>query len=298
MTFLNRLLLAAAVLVPLAPALPAQAQDTTENARPIAIVAHRGGAMARPENTLPAFHHAVELGVEYLEFDMVMTADDRLVVYHDGTINPDFCVPDAGSSVTAGPVRDMSLAEVRQFECGSRVRAAYAKDGFVASPGARIPELNEVLEATKGSAARFFIETKVPKDADIDPVQFATLFEAAVREHGLEDRVILQSFDFRTIDALHAINPRIPTCLLGVPKLTRDYLPLLRQHNARCIVLSHNEVTAEEVQALQQAGVLVFSGVHDSAAEWRKYVDLGVDALFTNDPEPAIAFLKEAGLRD
>ncbi len=296
-----------AMIAALAPLATLQAQDTTPSApatdtqqasRSIAILAHRGGAMARPENTLPAFQHAVELGVDYLEFDMVMTADDRLVVYHDGTINPDFCTPDAGSTVRAGAVRGMSLAEVRQFDCGSRVRAAYAKDGFVASPGARIPELNEVLEAMKGSDARFFIETKVPKDTDIDPVRFASLFEAAVREHGLEDRVILQSFDFRTIDALHAINPRIPTCLLGVPKLTRDYLPLLRQHNARCIVLSHDEVTAEEVRAMQDAGVLVFSGVHDSAVEWRKYVDLGVDALFTNDPEPAIAFLKDAGLRN
>src|SRR3546814_3186313 len=55
--------------------------------RPIAVIAHRGGALLRPENTMPAFRHAAEIRAEYLEFDMEMTADDRVVVYHDALIN-------------------------------------------------------------------------------------------------------------------------------------------------------------------------------------------------------------------
>src|SRR3546814_11388306 len=106
-------------------------------------------------------------------------------------------------------------------------RPQYASPRYVAVPGARVPELREVLKAFRDSDALFFAETKIPKDADVDPVQFAQLVEAAVRENGLEDRLILQSFDFRTIDALHAINPRIRTCLLGVPRPTRDYLATL-----------------------------------------------------------------------
>ncbi|HEY0595650.1 glycerophosphodiester phosphodiesterase, partial [Sphingopyxis sp.] len=69
----------------------APAADPARDHPPIAIIAHRGGALLRPENTMPAFRHAATLGVEYLEFDMEMTADDRVVVYHDATINPDFC---------------------------------------------------------------------------------------------------------------------------------------------------------------------------------------------------------------
>src|SRR5690606_37671079 len=106
------------------------------------------------------------------------------------------------------------------------------------------------------------------------------------------------SFDFRTIDALHRINPRIRTCLLGVPRQTRDYLAMLRQHKAGCIVLSHEEIDRDGVRDLQQAGILVFSGVADRAEDWRKYADLGVDAVFTNDPAGAIAFLRGAGPRD
>lgn len=282
------------------PATPAQAQDTgaaISAAPPITIIAHRGGAMARPENTMPALHHAAGMGVEYLEFDMMMTRDNRIVVHHDAEVNPDFCVADAGSSVAPGPVRGHSLAEMRAFDCGSAVRPSYAGERFLPVPGAHIPELEEVLATFKHGDALFFAETKIPQGSDVDPVLFATLLEDAVRRHGLEDRLILQSFDFRTIDALHAINPRIRTCLLGVPRQTRDYLPMLRQHNAGCIVLSHGEVDRDGVRALRDAGILVFSGVADSAEDWRQYVDLGFDALFTNDTEGAVDFLRHADLR-
>lgn len=290
-------LAAAAMMLPSAGSF---AQDGAAAGRspPIAIIAHRGGAMLRSENTMPAFRHAAEMGVEYLEFDMEMTADDRIVVYHDAAINPDFCKPDAGSAVTIAAVRELSFAQTQAFDCGAGVRPSYAGSRHIAAPGARIPELGEVLGAFKDSDARIFAETKIPKGSDVDPVKFATLLDAAVRENGLEDRLILQSFDFRTIDALHRINPRIRTCLLGVPRLTRDYLAMLRQHEASCIVLSHDEADRAEVGRLQDAGILVFSGVADDEGAWHKYVTLGVDAIFTNDPERAIQFLQRSGIRD
>jgi len=262
------------------------------------IIAHRGGAMLRPENTMPAFRHAVDLGVDFLEFDMEMTADDRIVIHHDADINPAFCTPDAGSAAVPGPVRRLSFAETRQFDCGSGVRPAYAGEKHVAVPGARIPALDEVLDAFHEGDTRFFVETKIPKGADTDPVKFATLLADAVREHGLENRIILQSFDFRTIDALHTINPRIRTCLLGAERLTRDYLALLRQHHASCIVLGDMDIDREGVRQLQQAGILVFSDVVDNEDDWTTYLNLGVDAIFTNNPEGLKGFLKKSDLRE
>lgn len=279
---------------------PAGADDAASSEMP--VIAHRGGAMSRPENTMPAFHYANELGAEVLEFDMLMTADDQIVVYHDATINPSFCSPTNSDETVDGLVRGMSLEEVRQLDCGSGVREAYDVTGFTSVPGASVPTLDEVLSEFQDSEALFFPETKVPKDmegvAEIDPVKFATLLNDAVVRNGLEDRVILQSFDFRTIDALHEINPRIRTCLLGVQRTTTDYLPVLQQHNASCIVLGQDNIDAAGVRELQDAGVLVYSGVADTPQEWQAYVDLGMDALFTNDPEAAIGFLQQAGLRD
>lgn len=266
---------------------------------PVMTIAHRGGAMLRPENTLPAFQHAAELGLEFIEFDMLMTADDRIVVYHDANINPDFCTPDAAPSAVSGAtsVRGLSFDALQRFDCGSAARPAYAGEKFRPVPGARIPSLDKVLSEFRNIDARFFAETKIPQGANIDPVKFATLLNEAVLKYGLEDRLILQSFDFRTIDALHRINPRIRTCLLGAQKLTRDYQALLRQHNATCIVLDHTDIDRIGVRRLQDEGVLVFSGVVDTQEEWAKYAEIGVDAIFTNDPEGLIAFLEQSGLR-
>lgn len=265
------------------------------------VIAHRGGAMHRPENTLPAFDHALELGAEILEFDMVMTADDEVAIYHDGTINPAICVPDSGDPVSA-PVRQLDSAQLRQLDCGSQVRPIYDVDGFVAVPGAHMPALGELLDHLGDSDATLYGETKMPKPVpgveDVDPSRFVAMVEAAIRERGLEDRFILQSSDYRTIDAMHEINPRIRTCLLAAQKLDRPYLDAVRRHNASCILLGHSFADAADVRELQEAGVLVYSGVVDSAEDWEKYVELGVDAIFTNHPAGAIQFLRDQGLRD
>lgn len=264
-----------------------------EPSRPI-IIAHRGGALLMPENTLPAFDHAIALGAEMLEFDMVVTADDQLVVQHDPTVNATFCTPEPGSGVSPGPIRAMKLADVLKFDCGSKHRAIYPTQEPV--PGARMPTPDAVFARYKDTPVLFFGETKMPKPAEgqVDPVAFARLVEAAVRKHGLEDRFILQSFDWRTLEAMHGINPRIRTCLLGAKAEKGAYLPLLRQHHASCLTLSSRVTDAAEVKQLRDAGVMVISDVVDDEAGWRINRELGMSAIFTNDPAGLIAFLKRS----
>lgn len=267
------------------------------------VAAHRGGAMHRPENTTAAFRHAVDLGVDVLEFDMVMTADDELVVHHDATIDPALCTPDAGANVVAGPVRGLTYAQTQQFDCGTRVRDIYDVPGYVPEPGARMPTADHVLAEFAAADVTFYGETKVPTPAagvpDVDPQAFAAKIDALVRKHGLEDRFILQSSDYRTIDALHAINPRIRTCLLGAHNWThRNFLETLREHHASCILLRTAVAGADDVARLQQAGIEVYSEVIDRPQDWEAYTQLGADVIFTNDPAGAIEFLRRKGLRD
>ncbi len=262
------------------------------------VIAHRGGALLWPENTLPAFREALAVGVDVLEFDMVLTADDRVLVSHDPDVNPQFCLP-GPQGVAPGPVRAMTLAQAQDFDCGSRHRAIYPTQKPI--PGTRMPSLEEVLEATRDGEARYFAEMKMPKReaADqVDPDRFAASVLAIIDRYGVADRVILQSFDFRTLDAAHRLDPRIRTCLLGLQNESAvKILELVRQHHASCVVLRRNQVEATDFTTLKHAGVTVFSEVVDTAAEWQAYTRLGVDGLFTNDPVGAIEFLKQAGLR-
>jgi glycerophosphoryl diester phosphodiesterase len=258
------------------------------------IVAHRGGALLWPENTLPAFDKAVEMGVEILEFDMQVTSDDQLVITHDGTINASFC---SAPGVVAAPIRSMTLTQVRKFDCGAKHREIYPTQQPV--PGSHMPTPDELFARYKATNALFYGEIKMPgaNEGTVDPVAFAQLVAAAVKKAGLEDRFILQSADYRAIDAMHQANPRTKTCLLSPWRYEVDVLEQARQHHASCVLLRLEDADASKVKQLQAAGIMVFSQVIDDEKRWAAYLARGDDALFTNDPKGLITFLKAQGVR-
>ena len=139
----------------------------------------------------------------------------------------------------------------------------------------------------------FYGETKMPgpNEGVVDPVAITGQIAALVHKYGLEDRFILQSADYRTIDAMHELNPRIRTCLLYPWLAKTDYLELARQHHATCMLLRLQDADAAEVHRLRSAGITVISDVVDDEADWDAYRRRGVDALFTNDPASLIHYL-------
>jgi len=285
---LPKIALAFASAIVFGTAIPSVAMAGT---KPL-VIAHRGGAALFPENTFPAFDNAVRLGADLLEFDMQMTADDQLVISHDGTVNASFCTAEPGSGAVAGPIRTLKLSEVLEFDCGSKHRALYPNQ--MAVPGTRMPTPDAFFARYKGAKVQFYGETKLPGPGEgvVDPVAFTRLVAAAVEKYGLEDRFILQSADYRTIDAMHDINPRIRTCLLYPWLAKTEYLQLAHEHHATCILLRLQDANAAEVRRLQEGGVSVFSDVVDDQASWRSYLDRGDNALFTNDPAALITFVK------
>jgi glycerophosphoryl diester phosphodiesterase len=228
-----------------------------------------------------------------------MTADDQIVIHHDSSVDSTICAADEGSGLTPRPIRELTLADTQKFDCGSRHPARFPDQ--LAVPGTRMPTLQLMLDRLAGRGVILFGETKMPPKTDghdVDPVQFVTQIAAFIKKYGIEDRFILQSADYRTIDAMHDINPRIRTCLLSARRYRPDYLGLVRQHHAACLVLSATDVVdATQIPQLQAAGISVFGNVADQESDWREYLRLGVDAMMTNDPARLIAFLKSAGVR-
>src|SRR3989442_6438062 len=108
-------------------------------AGPILVHGHRGARAMRPENTIPAFEYAIQAGVDVLELDMAVTKDDVLVVSHDPLLNPEICKGPG----TPRAIRTLTLAELRQWDCGALRNLKFPKQTPV--PGARIPTLDEVF---------------------------------------------------------------------------------------------------------------------------------------------------------
>jgi glycerophosphoryl diester phosphodiesterase len=256
------------------------------------VIAHRGGAALRPENTIAAFQHALKLGVDVLEFDMNVTADGHVVLHHDSTVNPEICRPSPGSKVQPSPIGTLTLADIRQFDCGSFQRPDSPHHQSV--PGQPLPTLDEFLVSVKGSRLLLLGETKMPPAGSayaVSPDRFADLIHTALKRHKVEDRFILQSSDYRTLDAMRKKNPNIRICLLNARQFKPAYLDVARRHRATHLMLRAEDVDSEQVRQLQSAGLQVFSGTANSVAEWKKYVELGVDAILTDDPRGLIDFL-------
>ena len=258
-------------------------------AKPI-VIAHRGGAALRPENTIAAFQHSLKLGVPVLEFDMNVTSDGKIVVHHDSTVSAQICKTDSG--VKPGPIGLLALAQIKTFECGSFTRPN--SPDFQPVPGQHMPTLDEFLSAVKGSKAILLGETKMPPASASyapDPSRFVDLIYAALRKHNIEDRFILQSSDYRTLDAMREKNPRIGICLLSARRYKPAYLHLARKHHATHIMLRYDDATPQQLQELRAAGVKLYSSTANSMEDWKKYVELGFDAILTDDPQGLQRFL-------
>jgi glycerophosphoryl diester phosphodiesterase len=193
------------------------------------IEAHRGGRALFPENTLQSFAGALSMGVDTLELDIGVTKDDVLIVSHERRLNPDLARDTAGDYVAAPgtPFVELSLAEVKRYDVGQiRPGSAYAKQfpDQRAVPGTPIPTLKEVIDLVRrsgNSEVRLNIETKLDPDHPTeapDPEKFVSLLLALLDAEKFAGRVMIQSFDWRTLQLVQQRAPKIPTVYLTLQR--------------------------------------------------------------------------------
>jgi glycerophosphoryl diester phosphodiesterase len=257
---------------------------------------HRGARAVLPENTLPAFEYAAGLGVEVLELDLAVTKDDVLVVSHDPELSAVFCQGPAGAK--SHVIRELTLKELKQWDCGAKPNPAFPKQK--AKPGTRVPTLDEVFAlAARYPRIEFNVETKIfPAKPELTPTpeRFTELVLQAIRRHKLEQRVILQSFDFRTLRVMGRLAPEIRlSALLAMPM--QDFVASAKEAGATIVSPNLRLVTPEKVAAARAAGLQVVPWTANTPAEWQPLVDAQVDAIITDDPAELISYLKQRKLR-
>jgi glycerophosphoryl diester phosphodiesterase len=193
------------------------------------IEAHRGGRALFPENTLQSFANALSLGVNTLELDIGVTRDAAIVVSHARKLNPDLARASDGVYVAppGSPFVRLSLEEVKKYDVGQiRPGSAYAAQfpDQRSVPGTPIPTLIEVFDLVRKSGdkhVRFNIETKIDPnhpDESPDPQRFVSLLLDLLQAQKFSDRVMVQSFDWRTLQRVQKQAPGIPTVYLTLQK--------------------------------------------------------------------------------
>ncbi len=247
-----------------------------------------------PENTLAGFEYAIAAGADVLELDLAVTKDNVLVASHDPTMNPKYCQGPAGVSTT---IRQMTFADLQLWDCGGRVNPDYPKQK--PAPGARVPSLEQVLALASRGKFHFNIETKIFRDKPeltLSAEEFAALLAAAIRKHVLVDRVIVQSFDFRTLHAMKRLLPEVRLAALWTGK-PRDFVAIASEAGAGIISPEHKLVTPDQVAQAHKAGLQVVAWTANDSASWDRLIEAKVDAIISDDPAGLIAHLKRKGLR-
>ncbi len=195
------------------------------NAPAFDLQAHRGGRGLLPENTLASFENAIRMGVTTLELDIAITAEGIPVISHDPALNPAYTRDASGQWIKAHEplIRNMTLEQVQSFDVGRLNPAhAYAREFPDQQPrdGQRIPTLAALFKLVKDLGARdihFDMETKInphyPANT-LAPQAFVERMLAVIREAGMTERVMVQSFDWRTLELLHRMEPRLRTMYL------------------------------------------------------------------------------------
>jgi len=232
-------------------------------------VAHRGLSASFPENTARAFQESLQLNVDWIELDVIMTADDIVIVSHDTTAER--CTDGSGA------FRLKSLKEVKMLDAGSWFATQFV--------GERIPTLNEVIDMVEPTTTRLCIEIK--GDAPEDYLVNARATVSLLRERQFLRQVSLSSFDPGCLIAIREWEPRLSTNFDPTPQDgTLSAWELCQQ----CLVaganfISHKYETLmpELIEEARSHGLAVWAWTVNDEEAMRQMAALEVDAILTDD---------------
>jgi glycerophosphoryl diester phosphodiesterase len=293
------------------------------------IEAHRGGRALRPENTLPSFANALSMGVDTLELDMGVTRDGIVVVSHERGLNPDLArAPDGRYIDTGIPFVKLTLAEVKQYDVGQiRPGSAYAArfPDQLAVPGTRIPTLAEVFALVRRSGdrhVRLNIETKIDPahpEESLDPQHFVAVVLDLLRREQFTDRVMIQSFDWRTLLLVQKQAPTIPTVYLtqqteSDANIHRDkpspwtagFNPqdhggsvprTVKAAGGAIWSPDYQDVDAHSIAEAHQLGLPVVVWTVNRPEDMTRLIDMGVDGIISDRPDLLRAEAAKKGIR-
>ena len=268
------------------------------------VQGHRGARGLLPENTIPGFLRALDLGVATLEMDAVITADSLVVVSHEPWFSAAICLLPSGEPIQEKNERDYRIYEmpydsVAAFDCGSRGNPRFPRQEPMAVSK---PLLHDVIEAAEAYAAehglpdvRYNIETKSRPEWDDqfhpDPETFTRLLYDVLEEADVRERATIQSFDSRTLQVAHRLDPSLSLALLVAEEQggrLEEQLDVLGFTPA-IYSPAYRLVDEDLVQAAHEHGMLVIPWTVNTLDEMRHLQRLGVDGLITDYPDVAQA---------
>jgi glycerophosphoryl diester phosphodiesterase len=233
----------------------------------VQVTAHRGAAGAAPENTMAAFHRALEDGADWVEIDVQETADGQVVVMHDSDFKKV-----AGNALK---IWDANLADLEDIDIGSWFAPEFADE--------RVPLLSDVLEACKGKAG-VTIELKYYGHDE----QLEQRVIDIVEELDMASEIVVMSLKQKGVERVQALRPDWTVGLLAavaVGDLTKIDVDFL--------AVSDKMATRSFVRSAQKAGKEVHVWTINDAVGMSSKFGLGIDNVITDEPALARTVLAQ-----
>lgn len=292
------------------------------------LEAHRGGIDVRPENTLYSYAYAIELGATSIECDMQLTKDGQIVMSHNPILNSDITRDKNGNYIENNKydIRLMTVDELKKFDVGvmdqncGEYYDLHGKTQFTYD--AKIPTLEELMQLIQSYDDKNIvlnIETKSYPDPasagyknNADPKKFVEVFNNIVKKYDMEDRVVLQSFDWQTLIEMKKLNPNISTSALWQEQPSwgrdseslrryekkkspwlggldiKDYQrnPVKAAHAIGADIISpyYTEISKQDVDEAHSLGMKVVPWTVNNEKDMTMLLDMGVDGIISDKP--------------
>lgn len=260
---------------------------------------HRGARGLYPENSIPAFKHALTYPqIKTLELDVVITKDQKVIVSHEPWMSATICrfpnqedIPEEKEKELK--IMELSLAEVQAFDCGSKPHSNFPEQQ---NSTVVKPSLAAMIAAAEMEALRlkrplpyYNIEIKSRPDWDTiftpEPALFVELVLSVVQEAGIRERTTIQSFDVRSLQAIHELDKQYSLAFLVYEDKSVDqHLEELGFHPA--IYSPYYElVNKDMIDQLHASGIKVIPWTVNETSEMKRLQSLGVDGIITDYPD-------------
>ena len=260
----------------------------------IEVAAHRGNVALCPENTMPAYASAYDIGADMIELDLHMSKDGEIVLIHDGDL--------ARTADVAGAIRELTLDEIRRADVGIKKGEQWK--------GTRVPTLREFCEfvAAKDNKMQFNFEFKdYFRQGEEWAKECADKIIAMVDDYGLWERSFVNSFDGKLLryieekyDGRFRLHGFYPYSILGDTKPEKLYCACLWKYKNPDGTPAFEGVVnpKRDFDALIAEGVRPWVGASIRTIEDMAYAaSIGAELITSNEPEFMMAELAKAGLR-
>jgi glycerophosphoryl diester phosphodiesterase len=237
----------------------------------IVAISHRGEHLQRPENTIPAFEEAIRVGADFFEVDVRTTADGKLVLSHDATVER--CTDGKGR------IDSMTFEQVEALDAGIKKGPEYA--------GTRIPTFDQALDLARGKIG-IYVDIKSATAQDL---------VTHIEEHGMSGNVVMYCAP-KMCQQIQELNPKLKVMPeSGSVEHSRMLVDLL---HPKAIAFGAGDFKPEIIAVSKAAKAEIYvdiMGKTDAPEGWQAAIDAGADGLQTDRPGPLVEWLRAKGYK-